>query len=555
MRLNTVLSPVIHDHPKCRHLWRQFAASLATVTLLAGCGPDEELRGTIGYVEGFLGGVAADEPRAAQIGRDVLSAGGNAVDAAVATYFALSVTLPSSASLGGGGVCVVHDRETKNTEALEFLARAPARVASGATRPSAVPGNPRGFFVLHAKYGGLRWERLIAPAENLARFDVRVSRALARDMAKVGKALLADGQSRRIFGRPDGADLIGEGEPLRQVELAAVLGRLRTKGPGDLYIGTLAKRLAAAVNKAGGSLNIDDLRHYSPAWNETVKVSSDNETAHFAPPPAAAGTVAARMWQALIGNEGYEDAADDERDHLFAEVALRAFADRGQWLGADGTSTVPVGELTGEARLEAMMAGYRPDAHVAAERLNPAPVARRENPAATSFVVVDPRGSAVACALTMNNLFGTGRVAPGTGILLAALPGRGGRGPTSLGPMLMVNDRTSRFFLAMAASGGVTAPTAMLNVGVRVLADDMPLDQAMHAKRLHHGGLPDRIYHEKGFDEAALGTLTGRGHHVAATRVLGLVNAAYCSEGIPGRPDTCVIRADPRGFGLAASAE
>ena len=535
-------------------MWRQFAAA-ATVMLLIACGPDEELRGTIGFVEGFLGGVAADEPRAAQIGRDVLSAGGNAADAAVATYFALAVTLPSSASLGGGGVCVVHDRETETTEALEFLARAPTRVASGATRPSAVPGNPRGFFVLHAKYGRLRWERLIARAENLARFDVRVSRALARDMAKVGTALLADGQSRRIFGNPNGTGLIGEGESLGQVELAAVLGRLRTKGPGDLYVGALAKRLVAAVGQAGGSLNMDDLRRYAPAWHETVKVQSGNETAHFAPPPAAAGMVAARMWQALIGNEGYEDADDDERNHLFAEVALRAFADRGQWLGADGASTVAVEQLTGEARLEAMMAGYRPDAHVAAEKLNPAPVARRENPAATSFVVVDPDGSAVACALTMNNLFGTGRIAPGTGILLAALPGRGGRGPTSLGPMMLINDTTNRFFLAMAASGGVTAPTALLNVAVGVLADEQPLDQVMFAKRLHHGGLPDLVYHEKGFDEAALETLTGRGHRLAATRVLGLVNAAFCPRGIPGDSESCVIRADPRGFGLAASAE
>ena len=523
--------------------------------LLTACGPDEELRGTIGFVEGFLGGVAADEPRAAQIGREILSAGGNATDAAVATYFALSVTLPSSASLGGGGVCVVHDRETGNTEALEFLARTPARMASGATRPSAVPGNPRGFFVLHAKYGRLRWERMVAPAETLARFNARVSRALARDLAKVGKALLADGQSRRVFGHPNGTGPIGEGDALRQVELAAVLGRLRTKGPGDFYLGALAKRFVTAVGQAGGTLGIDDLRQYAPVWRETVKAQSGNETAHFAPPPAAAGALAAQMWQVLIGQEGYEDAGDDERNHLFAEVSLRVFADRGQWLGVDGASTVAAAQLVGEARLEAMMAGYRSDAHVAANKLNPGPVARRENPAATTFVVVDPEGSAVACALTMNNLFGTGRIAPGTGVLLAALPGRGGRGPTSLGPMLVINDTTNRFFLAMAASGGVTAPTAMLNVAVRVLAEEKSLDEAMHAKRLHHGGLPDLVYHEKGFDEAAIKTLTGRGHRVAATRALGLVNAAYCSAGIPGNSESCVIRTDPRGFGLAASAE
>ena len=119
---------------------------------LFGDDEDKTPKGELGFVSGFLGGVAADEPRAALIGRDVLSAGGSAADAATAVFFALSVTMPSSASLGGGGVCLAYDNRTKKTEALDFLPRAPRAIPAGTPRPSAVPGNVRGFFVLHAKY-------------------------------------------------------------------------------------------------------------------------------------------------------------------------------------------------------------------------------------------------------------------------------------------------------------------------------------------------------------------------------------------------------------------
>ena len=403
--------------------------------MLGGCSSDDDANlGRIGFVEGFLGGVAADEPRAALVGRDILSAGGTAADAATAVYFTLAVTLPSSASLGGGGVCLVHDHGTNTTEALDFLARRPESVPPTASRPSAVPGNARGFFALHSKYGRLRWAQLVAPAENLARFGTQVTRAFARDLLKVDQALMADSESRRVFSRPAGGGTVSEGDQLRQLDLAGVLSRLRSLGPGELYTGQTARALVAGAAVAGGSLAQDDLRKFAPVWRSTVKVAFGNNTAHFAPPPAAAGAVAAAMWAMLTRSDDYDDADDDNRGHLFAEMALRAYADRARWLGRDGDSIVAADDLVSEARLDPLAASYRPDRHVPAEELDPAPVPRLENPAATSFVVADREGSAVACALTMNNLFGTGRIAPGTGILLAMRPGEMGRGPVSLGP-------------------------------------------------------------------------------------------------------------------------
>ena len=292
-----------------------------------------------------------------------------------------------------------------------------------ATRPSAVPGNARGFFALHSKYGVLRWAQLLGPAETLARFGIQVSRAFARDLKAVERALLAEAESRRVFARPDGRALVGEGDFLTQLDLAGTLSRLRSPGPGELYGGQLARALVAAVERAGGSLSADDLRSYLPAWRDTVSLRFGNRTAHFAPAPAAAGAVAAEMFAMLTAGERYDDADADERPHLVAETALRAFADRGRWLGPGGASTVPAARLAQPARIRALMDSYRPDRHVPARRLDPAPVKRLENPSATSFVVLDREGSAVACALTMNNLFGTGRVAEGTGILIAAMPG------------------------------------------------------------------------------------------------------------------------------------
>jgi len=528
------------------------------MVLVGGCASsDRPQQGAIGFVEGFLGGVAADEPRAATIGRDVLSAGGTAADAAVATYFALSVTLPSSAGLGGGGVCVVHDARAKRTETLDFLARAPRAIPVGADRPTAVPGNPRGFFALHSRFGRLRWEQLVGSAENLARFGTPVSRAFAHDLAQVGEALLTDPEVRRVFGQEDGRRVAREGDILVQYELASILGLIRRAGPGDFYDGRMAHELVSAIQAAGGSLDIEDLRGYRPMWRETIRVPYGNRVAHFASPPGAAGAVEAQMWRMLADRDRFEDALPAGRLHLLAETALRAFADRGRWLREDGASAVPPAELATPERAAALMASYRDDRHTPSAELTPAPVERLENPSATSFVAVDRDASAVACALTMNNLFGTGRLARGTGILPAALPGPGGRGPTSLGPMLVINEHVNEFIFAGAASGGATAPTSLMNVAARALLGGQDLAQAIEAKRTHHQALPDTTFIEGGLDQEMASELSRRGHRLVTSPSLGRVNAAYCPQGLPSHPYVCAMAADapPRGHGLAATGD
>jgi gamma-glutamyltranspeptidase/glutathione hydrolase len=548
-RLNMDTFPVEMKERKPARRWRQSGAALLLCSsVLLACSPRGPEVGTVGHVKGFLGGAAADEPRAALIARDVLSAGGGAVDAAVALYFTLAVTLPSSASLGGGGACVVFDKKSKTIEALDFLARPPARIGPSAARPSAVPMNPRGMFALHAKYGRLRWERLVSPAANLARFGNPMSRTLARDLYAAQGPLLADRESRRIFTRPDGS-ILREGDIIEQLDLAAVLSVVR-RAPGAFYSGPFARKLVKAVTEAGGTLTLDDLRSAVPRWRPTVAVKYGLLTAHFAPTPA--GVTAAQIWAALTKVESYRSAEVDERPHLFAETTMRAFAGRAAW-SVDGYNIdAALDDLVSPARVEAMMSGYSSDRHSPAASLKPPPQRRRDQGAATSFVVADRNGSAVACAFSTNNLFGTGRIAPGTGIMLAAAPDRRGQGPWSVGPMMVINQNVHELFLAGAAAGAA-APSAMTQVALLALVGKHPIDEAMGARRVFHPGAPDRVLLEPGQGTETLTSLKRRGHDVAEARTLGLVNVFFCPKGLVNDDSVCHVRTDPRGHGLGAS--
>lgn len=548
--------------------------ALAGLLFLAACGPTSDFLDKFAdkppevqkEITSYPGAVVTDEPQAALVGRKILEIGGTAADAAAAVYFALAVTLPSQASLGGGGVCVVWNSWNGKAQALDFIARRSASVITAAAdRPSAVPGNALGFEVLQKKYGRLRWSQVVAPAEAMARFGTKVSRALARDLSRVGEALMEDSATRRIFaspGRP--GQVAGEGDKLVQEDLANVLDSLRRQGAEALYTGKLAKKMTAAVKAAGGTIELSDLGRYRAGWRKTISVEQQTAldqqfvTLHFAPPPAVAGAVAADAISMISGfyKDGGREGTPGPTDemHIFTESTMRAFADIDGWFDPAKPDAAPPSDLGTPARAKRLMKGFAVGVHTPAASLNPPPAVKPENPAATGFVTVDRSGSAVACSLTMNNLFGTGRVAPGTGIVLAAAPGMAGRGPQSLMPVVAVDPEYRDLYFAAAASGGVTAPTAMTQVIVKILLDRRTLEEALSAKRLHQDGAPDLIYHERGFSPAVLADLVKRGHRVAATGKIGRVNAVACTGGLPFKPATCAAAADPRGFGLAVTA-
>jgi len=404
---------------------------------------------------GFIGGAVADEPRAALAAREVLAVGGNAADAAVALGFTLAVTLPSRAGLGGGGGCLVYNPRQDgpgggNPEAVVFAPLAPTEPNGPADRPAALPMTARGLFALHAKYGSRPFESLVAPAEQLARFGVPVSRALLQDLAVVAGPLAQDPNARAVFA--PGGQPLREGGTLTQPDLGATLATLRTAGVGDLYQGSLARKLEDGSRLAGGGMTVDDLRKALPRIGAPLTVRAGRDYASFVP------------------GDGGEQAA----------AALRALQENPRDLGG---------------------------AQAAAERGG-------ARPASTGFAVLDRNGNSVVCTLTMNNLFGTGRIAPGTGILLAASP-RAVPAPY-LAAALAWNSNVHAFRAAVTGTGQDGA----------ALAAAVALNNTLRTNSAMPATVPEP----------------------------GRANVIACARYLPGNESLCSAVVDPRGAGLASGS-
>ena len=516
------------------------AAALCGLLAVGACGGGPPPVGEPGEITGFIGGAVADAPRAAIVARDILSGGGTAVDAAVAAYFTLAVSFPAAAGLGGGGVCVIYDAPSQTTDTVEFLPRSPA--AGG---PIAIPAAVRGIAALHARYGRLNWELLLGPAEDFARQGHSVSRALARALARSAPLVLANQEMRAIFGRDGG--IVQEGQMLVQIELAAIIRQLKLRGSGNFYLGQTAGLLIEGIVAAGGRVTTEDLRTYQPVWREAESVRIGNLIVYTVPAPPMGGILAGQMWAMLADAGRYAAAAAAERPHLLAEVLARAFADR---------AAEPAANKLSAFRAHSLVSSYRPEVHTVLKVADPVPWGTHPNGAVghtTSFVIADRGGSVVACGFTMNGPFGAAGIAPITGVALA--PAEAANSSVYLGPILVGDRDVGGVVYAAAASGGASAPAAMVRTALGALFDRGPLDEALAAPRLFHPGVPDRLYYEPELDKAALGALWERGHVYRPQPEMGRVNAMRCLGGLVRGPETCAFESDPRGFGLALAGE
>ena len=274
-----------------RRIWRGLGAIAIAASLVGGCVNTKYRTGA--PAQSY---VAADEPRAAEIGRDIIAQGGKAGDAAAAMAMAMTVTLPSRVGLTGGGVCVVFDAAKKETRTLDFLPR-PAN-AGGA----ALPGFLRGVYALHAAMGAMRWEQAVVPAEQLAR-STPVSRALARDIAESGARLSADAEASRVF-LPAGTPL-AEGAPLSQPDLAVTLSQVRRSGIAAMYGGPLggAVAQAAVIDPAA-------VRGFQPRWTGTAAIPLGIVSMHFAQlPETGNGAALTAAWNAAANLPSDQRAA------------------------------------------------------------------------------------------------------------------------------------------------------------------------------------------------------------------------------------------------------
>jgi gamma-glutamyltranspeptidase/glutathione hydrolase len=473
-------------------------AALAAAGLVAACGTISSVKGLLlgidgtganRHLTGFIGGVAADEPQAAIVGRQILSRGGNAADAATAMGLALAVSLPSRASLGGGGACLGYLPGHGGPVAVMFTPRAPAS-AAGADRPAAVPMMVRGLYALQDRLGSVRFDELVEPAESMARHGFPISRLLNDDLGVVQGPLFANPAAHALFTAPDGSTL-GENDTLVESDLGLTLDQVRTLGAGALVGGPVARNFVEGADAAGGGVTLEDLEQARATVEAPIilkdvtgpGIAGDRKgdrtngpvSVAFLPLPADGGVAAARAFRLLVADPTATAAAEREA------IATASYArSTGAGMGDLLSGSIPSGSLP--------------------------PL-----PASTSFVAFDRQGGAVACALTMDNLFGTGRIAGRTGIMIASSPADH---PLPLLSAAIAFDRSeSAFRAAVASSGQNDAAAATAEAMALALRTGKPIAQPVTSE--------------------------------------GRVNAISCPDLLPGSSQSCGGATDPRGSGSA----
>jgi gamma-glutamyltranspeptidase / glutathione hydrolase len=496
------------------------------------------------------GMVVAQESRAAHIGIDVLRQGGNAVDAAVATGFALAVTYPRAGNIGGGGYMVIHLAQRKIDTAIDYRETAPAATTRaifldergdadpGKSQDSAlaigVPGTVAGLALAHAKYGSGRFTlaQLIAPAIALARDGIPIENDVADSLPRSQSRLAQWPATAKIFLTPDGRTL-PPGTPLVQRDLADTLTAIAREGPRAFYRGVIADKLVAAIRAAGGIMTREDLERYQPIERTPTFGTYRGYRIVSMPPSSSGGVILVEMLNILEGYKlGEVDAAT--RLHLMIEAMKRAYFDRARFLG-DPASVTPPAYLTSKRFAETLRERIDPDRAAAAASFGSIFAPAREGDNTTHFSVVDRFGNAVANTTTLNLSYGVGLVAEGTGVLLnnelddfAAKPGApnafgliGGEanapGPrkrplSSMTPTIVLKD--GKPFLVTGSPGGSRIITTVLQVLVNAIDRKLPIAEAIVEPRVHHQWWPDEVAVEPGFSPDLVRALKARGHNV-----------------------------------------
>ncbi|MEH2108881.1 gamma-glutamyltransferase [Nostoc sp.] len=542
------------------------------------------------------GMVVSAHPLASEAGILMLRKGGNAVDAAVATTFAISVVEPFSAGIGGGGFLLMHSEKTGDIKALDFRERAPLKAtrnmyldAEGKVRPNAsingylavaTPGTVAGLYEVHHRYGKLSWQEVMKPAIALAKDgfvigDVATWRSLQTNQSSK-QALLNNSAVREIFTR--NGEFYKPGEKLVQRDLARTLAAI-AQNPQSFYTGSIANAIASDMVKNGGLITLEDLKAYKPIWRTPVCGNFRKAKICSMPPPSSGGVHLLQILN-IIGDTDLKSLGWHHPDaiHLMVEAMKIAYSDRSKYLGDPDFVKVPVQELLSPAyakkrRQEINMQMARPSTEVKPGDLNSkclrlpsSPCPQHESPETSHLTVVDEERNAVSLTFTINLSFGAGVVTPGTGIILnnemddfAAAPavpnafGLVGNDANSIAPRKTplssmtptIVTENGHFRMAAGAPGGSTIITQVLQVILNVLEYNMDVGAAVSVPRIHHQWLPDELRVESwGLDALTVQDLRHRGHKIKETTPWGNGNAiAITSDG------TLEGAADPRGEG------
>ncbi|WP_294925631.1 gamma-glutamyltransferase [uncultured Paracoccus sp.] len=530
------------------------------------------------------GMVSAQEQLAAEIGRDILAQGGNAVDAGIAVAFALAVTLPRAGNLGGGGFMLVHDAESGETHAIDYREMAPA----GATRDmfldaegnadselsrysgaaSGVPGTVAGMKLVHDEYGSMDWAEIVAPAIRLAEEGITVTPDLADSLEAMQERLTHYPSAARIFYK-EGGEFYRPGDTLVQADLANTLRKIAEEGPDGFYRGEVAEAIARAVTEAGGDMTTEDLANYRAVTREPVRGTYRGYEIVSMPPPSSGGI---HLIQILNALEGYPIGAlgenSSETIHLMAEAMKIAYADRSEYLGDPDFVDVPVDALTGKDYAAEMRARINTGFATPSELIRPADLAPYESDQTTHYSIIDKDGNAVSNTYTINFSYGSGLVAEGTGVLMnnemddfSAKPGvpnaygliggdanaveAGKRPLSSMTPTLVLRD--GEIWLVTGSPGGARIITTVLQVVMNMIDHGMNVAEASHAPRIHHQWLPDELRIEQGISLDTQRALQAKGHRLSLEEVMG------STQSVMRDPESGVLlgASDPRRAGAA----
>jgi gamma-glutamyltranspeptidase/glutathione hydrolase len=547
--------------------------------------------------------VVAQEGHAAEAGREVLLAGGNAVDAAIATAFALAVTLPEAGNLGGGGFLVAYLPDRKEVVTVDFRETAPRSATptmylgpDGKPRPryrtgawaAGVPGTIRGLATAHARWGKRPWSELVRPAVRLAREGFPISEDLAgglnrqlgrgprdqepaqpkRPAARNDFGRLGDyPESIAALGKPDGSPWRAN-DRLIQPDLAATLERIATGGADEFYAGRTAELIVKYMEEHGGSITRDDLKSYEAKVRPPVHTTFRGFDVYGAGPATSGGITLCLMLNILERYDLKADGREAPRTlHRVAEAMRRAYFVRATKVADPDFVPVPVGELTSRSYADALARSIDGRATPSAD-LAPFPIEPAEGDHTTHFSTLDDSGGAVALTYTLEDSYGAKCVVAGAGFLLNnemgdfnLIPGRtdvrgwigtppnqiapGKRMLSSQAPTLLLKD--GRVRVVTGSPGGRTIPNTVLWVVLNLVEFGLDPQAAVTAARTHHQWFPDVLNLEgHAWPRATVEALAGLGHRVRTIEHQGNANTIVVEPAAEGRPARIHGVPDPR---------
>jgi gamma-glutamyltranspeptidase / glutathione hydrolase len=497
---------------------------------------------------------------ASRVGVDIMRKGGNAIDAAIATHFALAVVFPQAGNIGGGGFMVVrlHDGTTAT---LDFREKAPAgattnmyldkdgNVIAGLSTQghlaTGVPGSVDGMVEAHKKFGTLPWIELVQPAIDLALNGFTLSEREADLFNQMKEDLIKNNTMKPDYLIRDAWKV---GDSIKYTELGHTLERIRDQGRAGFYEGKTAEDLVAEMKRGNGLITLEDLKNYSSSWREPV-IGNYKEYKIISMPPSSSGGIC--LVQLLKSVEPYPISDwgfnSVKTIHLMTEAERRVYADRAIYLGDPDFYKIPSAQMMDDQYNDERMSDFNPDQATPSSEIKEGTIAGFERQETTHFSVVDPKGNAVAITTTLNGWFGSYVVVPGSGFFLnnemddfSAKPGvpnmfgvvgaeankiePNKRMLSAMTPTIIEKD--GKLFMVVGTPGGSTIITSVFQVILNVTEHGMGMQEAVNARRVHSQWLPDAIIPETGaiVKEDSL-TLVQMGHKLTPRKSIGRVDA------------------------------